>query len=296
MREVGLGPELLVGNRYRLVERVGVGAMGTVYRARDERSGREVAVKVIAEHLADEPLPVRRFRQEAELCASLAHPNVVAVLDAGVEPCDFMVMELVRGGDAGTLMRRRREQVTPGQAADIVAQVCKGLAHVHDQDVVHGDVSPGNILIRRSDGTAKLADFGLASGPSGGDPASRVPNVTGTPGYIAPEILGGADPSPLSDLYSLGVVAYRLLSGVPRVRLLDPHATVPLATAAPHLPPLAAIRPDLCRLLAGAVQQALSHDPAARQDSVAQFGAEMVDMHSAPIPLRSARTALAQAA
>jgi serine/threonine protein kinase len=171
-----------------------------------------------------------------------------------------------------------------------------GLAHVHGQDVVHGDVSPGNILIRRIDGTAKLADFGLASGASGGGPSSRVPNLIGTPGYIAPEVLGGARPSPLSDLYSLGVVAYRLLAGPSLVRVRGPHATVPLATAAPHLPPLAAARPDLCRLLTGAVQQAVSHDPAARQDSVARFGAQVVDMHGAPLRLQRAGVALAEVA
>jgi eukaryotic-like serine/threonine-protein kinase len=233
------------GGRYRLLERVGGGGMATVYRARDERLKRTVAVKVIDEHLSFDSASVRRFRQEAQLCAGLAHPNVVAILDAGVEPRDFTVMEYVPGVDAGKRLRSRG-RLTLGEAVHVVAQVCEALAYAHDQDVVHQDVSPRNILIRQPDFTAKLADFGFA----------------GTPGYVAPEILRGADPSPQSDLYSLGVVAYRLLAG-------------PEPTAPPRRP-LAEVRPRLPRRLSDALQQALAEEPAARQRSVAEFRAQLV--------------------
>jgi serine/threonine-protein kinase len=260
--------------------------MATVYRAWDERLKRDVAVKVIAEHLIRDPVSVRRFRAEAELAAHLVHPNVVAVLDAGVVPRDFIVMEFVDGVDAGTLQRRAR--LTPGQAVHVVAQVCDALGYVHGQGVVHHDVAPRNILIRRPDGTAKLADFGLASAAARGV-ASGVRDVMGTPGYVAPEILGGARPSPRSDLYSVGVVAYRLLAAPSGMRARDPKATVPQVTAAPRMPPLAEVCPELPGHLTEAVDQAMARDPGARQASVGQFCAQLVE--SAPPRLELAGAA-----
>lgn len=286
------GPGRLAGGRYRLLERLGVGGMATVYRARDERLKRDVAVKVIAQHLARDREFVRRFRGEAELCAGLAHPNVVAVLDAGAEPRDFIVMELVKGVDAGTL--QRRGSLKPGQTVHLVAQVCDALAYVHEQGVVHHDVSLRNILISQPEGTAKLADFGLASRPAGGAPRA-VPGVMGTPGYVAPEILSGAGPSPRSDIYSVGVVAYRLLAGRPGVRPRDPRATALAATALPRMPALGDVRPDLPRRLIESVEQAVARDPGARQGSAAQFGAQLVEAQSAPLRLERGGAALPEA-
>jgi serine/threonine protein kinase len=285
-------PGRLVGGRYRLLERIGSGGMAIVYRARDERLKRDVAVKVIATHLAHDPPFVRRFRREAELCARLAHPNVVAILDAGVEPRDFIVIELVDGLDAHTLLRRRR--LTPGETVHVLSQVCDGLAHAHGQDVVHHDVSPRNILIRDRDGTAKLADFGLASDALD-VPSTRVTDIMGTPGYVAPEVLLGAAPSPRSDLHSLGVVAYECLAGPSAVRPGDAGATAPMATAAPRMAPLAVVRSDLSRALTDAVQQALAHEPGARQDSVAEFRAQLLDGQGAPLQLPRGKPALPKA-
>jgi serine/threonine-protein kinase len=244
----------LVGGRYRLLERAGVGGMSTVYRAWDERLKRHVAVKVLAEWLARDPASVRQFRREAQLAARLSHPNIVAILDAGGQPRDYIVMELVDGEHAGALVQRRK-QLAPREIVHVVVQACDALAYAHGRGVVHHDVSPRNILIRRSDRAVKLADFGIAS--DGLDtPAAEPASVTGTPGYMAPEVLQGAGPSPLSDLYSLGVVADRLLGGR--------SAT------------------------SEAVQRAMAPDPAARQDSVTEFRAELLDGESAPLLLPSA--------
>jgi eukaryotic-like serine/threonine-protein kinase len=267
----------LVGGRYRLVERLGAGGMATVYRARDEQLGREVAVKVIGERHALDPLFVRRFRWEAQLGARLAHPNIVAVLDAGTQPRDFIVTELVRGLDAATLLGRRA-RLTPGEIVDIVVQVCDALAHAHARGVIHLDVSPGNVLIAEADGTAKLADFGLAS-EAIESPVGRVRRVMGTPGYVAPEITCGAKPTPRSDLYSLGAVAYRLLLG-PEVPSVDPGCTAPLPTAVPRRPPLSEGLPGLPRGMYEAVQQALAPEPDARQESVAEFRAQLLGGHT----------------
>ena len=213
----------LVGERYRLLGRIGAGGMATVYRARDVRLARDVAVKIIAERFAREPLFVRQFRREAELCARLSHPNIVTVLDAGVVPRDFIVMELVEGMDAGALLKRHGPP-TAGETAHLVVQTCEALAHSHDHGVIHQDVSPHNILIRWPDAAVKLADFGLASDCL--NPTARR-ETGGTPGYIAPEVLGGESPSPRSDLYSLGVVAYRLFAGSTPAGPDDPEPTAP---------------------------------------------------------------------
>ena len=292
----------LLGGRYRLLERVGAGGMAVVYRARDERLKRDVAVKVIGERLARDPLFVRRFRREAELSARLGHPNIVTVLDAGVVPQDFIVMELVQGVDAGTLLEKEG-RLTPGEAVHVVAQICDALAYAHDQDVLHHDVSPRNILLSWPDCTAKLADFGLASDPLD-SPARPATGVTGTPGYVAPEILRGATPSPKSDLYALAVVAYRLLTGAARAGSGDPGATAPLPTASPRMAPLAEARPGLPRRLSEAVERAMADDPKARQDSVAHFRTELVGQppgalgqRPVPVPLRkTARGELRSAA
>jgi serine/threonine-protein kinase len=267
----------LLGGRYRLVERLGAGAMATVYRALDEQLERDVAVKVIGERHARDQLFVRRFRWEAKLGARLAHPNIVAVLDAGAQPRDFIVTELVRGLDAATLLHRRG-RLTPGETIDIVVQVCDALAHAPGRDVVHLDVFPSNVLIAEADGTAKLADFGLASDALE-SLTGRIRGVMGTPGYVAPEILRGARPSPRSDLYSLGAVAYRLLLG-PELPSADPGCTAPLTTGVRRMPPLSEGRPGLPRGMSEAVQQALAPEPDARQESVAEFRAQLLDGHT----------------
>lgn len=267
----------LFGGRYRFLERLGAGGTATVYRARDERLARDVAIKVLAERLVRDPFSVRRFRREGQIGARLEHPNIVATLDAGVVPRDFIVMELVEGLDAGTLLRRDRPP-TPGEAVHVLAQISEALAYAHDHGVVHQDVSPHNILIRSRDATAKLADFGLASDPV--DRESRR-DTGGTPGYIAPEVLCGEPPSPRSDLYSLGVVAYRLLAAPPP-RPGAPDATAPLVTQARRVR-LVDARPGLPRALSEAVQRAAADDPDARQESAAEFRAELIGALRAPL-------------
>jgi serine/threonine protein kinase len=269
----------LVGGRYRLLDRVGAGGMATVYRARDERLAREVAIKMIAERFVREPGFVRRFRREAQISARLSHPNVVSVLDAGFAPRDFMVMELVEGVNASTVLKRG-DGLTAGEAVHLIAQVCEGLAHAHDRGVIHQDVSPHNILIRSADATAKLADFGLASDSL--DQAARR-ETGGTPGYIAPEVLRGAPPSPRSDLYSLGAVAYKLLAGPSPSRCNGPMSTAPLVTAVARHVPLAEARPCLPRSLSEAVERAVADDPDARQESVADFRAALMTAPRVPV-------------
>ena len=158
-----------VGSRYRLLEPLGAGRTAEVYRARDERLQRDVAVKVIAEPLAHDAAAVRLFRREAELWARLAHRNVAAVLDAGSRPREYIVMELVDGPDLGAL--------PTASAPAVVLQIREALEHAHGRGVIHGDVAPRNILIARRDGTAKLIDLWQAVEGFDGDSDLEALNV-----------------------------------------------------------------------------------------------------------------------
>jgi serine/threonine protein kinase len=258
------GTPTALGGRYRVLEKLGAGATADVYRARDERLRRDVAAKVIVDWLAHDSPSIRRFRREAELCARLAHPNVAAVLDAGHRPREYIVMELVDGRDAAMRLEED-EPLAPVEVVDVVAQICDALGHAHARGVLHCDVAPRNILIGQRGGTVKLVDFGAAVDARG---AGAGVGVMGTPGYVAPEIIRGGGPSPQSDLYSLGVVAYRLLGGPP--------------TAASRLPALADVRPELPRRLTALVDRAMAVRPAARPASAEEFRRGMLETQAEP--------------
>jgi eukaryotic-like serine/threonine-protein kinase len=255
-----------------------------VYRAQDQRLRRDVAVKVVAEWLAHDPATVRRFRREAELSARLAHRNVAAVLDAGSRPRDYIVMELVDGQDAATLLKQD-QLLTITHAVDVLVQISDALEHAHGRGVIHGDIAPRNILIGRRDGSATLVDFGLAVDRFG---AGHQGELMGTPGYVAPELVRGGGPSPHSDLYSLGVVAYRLLGGPPPFRRRGREDTAARPSATASLPPLAEVRPDVPGSVTAIVASAMAASPAARPASVAAFRDRLRETRIAAAELQAA--------
>jgi serine/threonine-protein kinase len=202
-----------IAGRYRVEGRLGVGGMSTVMLAIDERLERKVAVKLLAEHLADDPTFVSRFKREALAAARLVHPNVVQVYDFGFDQATsqhFIVMEYVPGRSCAELLRDRGH-LDVEQAVDIVAQCCRGLDYAHRNGVIHRDVKPGNLLVSDS-GVVKLADFGIARAADQSS-ITQVGSVLGTAAYLSPEQARGDEAGPQADLYSLGVVAYQLLSG-----------------------------------------------------------------------------------
>ncbi len=203
-----------LADRYELGERLGVGGMSTVQVAFDRRLERDVAVKLLAEHLADDPQFVSRFRREALSAARLVHPNVVQVFDFGLDEESgrhYIVMEVVRG-QSGAEILRERGRLGVEEALDLVGQSCRGLDYAHRNGVVHRDVKPGNLL-RSDDGVVKLADFGIAKALSEESSITQVGSVLGTASYLAPEQARGEEAGPAADLYALGVVTYQLLSG-----------------------------------------------------------------------------------
>jgi beta-lactam-binding protein with PASTA domain len=197
--------------RYHVVERIAAGGMGEVFRAHDAVLSREVAIKVLHRSLAGDQAFVERFRREARAAATLNHPNLVAVYDWGsVDGIYYMVMEYVHGRSVRDLLNAH-VKLAPAQAAEVVRQTLQALEHAHAKGIVHRDLKPENILVT-PDGVVKLTDLGLARAFADGR-ATHAGAVTGTVQYLAPEQIRGEPADPRSDLYSLGIVTYELVTG-----------------------------------------------------------------------------------
>src|ERR671936_2219718 len=187
--------------------------MATVGRAFDSRLERYVAVKMLAEHLAEDGAFVNRFRREALAAARLVHPNIVQVFDFGLDESthrNFIVMEFVDGPSCAEMLREHGT-LPPNEAVDVLAQACRGLDYAHRNGVIHRDVKPGNLL-RNTENVVKLADFGIAKAAEQSD-ITKVGSVLGTAAYLSPEQARGEKAGPAADLYALGVVTYQFLSG-----------------------------------------------------------------------------------
>ncbi|MEO3819671.1 protein kinase [Plantactinospora sp. B24E8] len=205
----------VLGGRYRLEEQLGQGGMAVVWRARDEVLGRSVAVKLLAGPHARDPVSRRRIRHEARAAAALSHPNIAQVYDygesvTGLTCLPYVVMELVPGP---TLEQRiAAEPVPPKLAFRICAEVAAALTAAHTQGLVHRDIKPGNVLLPPSG--AKVVDFGIAAAVSPDSEAAEWGDeLLGTPGYLAPERITGDAVEPASDVYGVGLLLYRLLTG-----------------------------------------------------------------------------------
>ncbi len=267
----------VLAGRYELGGRLGVGGMSTVVSAFDDRLERDVAIKLLAEHLADDNQFVTRFRREALAAARLVHPNIVQVFDFGLDEAThrhYIVMELVRGQSGAEILRD--EGVLEVRAAlSIVAQACRGLEYAHRNGVVHRDVKPGNLL-RGEDGVVKLADFGIAKAFSDESSITQVGSVLGTAAYLAPEQAAGEQAGPAADLYALGVVTYQFLSG--RLPYEAQSLTELALKQQRELPPrLDELNPDVSPQLALAVDRALALDPRARPKSADDLRAALAD-------------------
>jgi len=250
--------------RYHVVERIAAGGMGEVFRAQDAVLSREVAIKVLHRSLAGDQAFVERFRREARAAATLNHPHIVAVYDWGsVDGIYYMVMEYVRGRSVRDLLNAN-VRLAPAQATDIVRQTLLALEHAHAKGIVHRDLKPENILVT-SDGVVKLTDLGLARAFADGT-ATRTGAVTGTVQYLAPEQIRGEPADPRSDLYSLGIVTYELLTG-----RLPFTGETPMSIAYKHLsdrvPPPSSLVDDIGDDVDGFVASATDRDRELRPES-----------------------------
>ena len=258
----------VLGQRYRLLERIDEGGAGEVWRARDERLERDVAVKILGEG-ADEAFRTR-FTDEARRAAVVAHPNVVTVFDEGQDgPDAYMVMEYVRGRTLRDVVEERGAMGTV-EAARIVAQVADALDAAHAAGVIHCDVKPANVILDER-GIAKLTDFGIARAARG--PAEH--ELIATPRYIAPERIEGKAPTSASDVYGLGLVAYELIAGRPPFDGVETEDLLRerLEGAPPSLrAAVAGLSPEIDLVIA----KALARDPAKRYQSAGQFARDLL--------------------
>ncbi|MCK6473686.1 MAG: protein kinase [Planctomycetes bacterium] len=198
---------------FKLVERLGEGGMGSVYKARDVLKERFVALKVLRKGLTITPEHIQRFQREGSAATELEHPNIVATYSFGVlKGIQYLAMEFVEGETLKSRIRRE-EKVPEPDALRIAAEIAKGLGHAHAHGLVHRDVKPENILLA-SGGAVKLADLGLAKSVYGDQQLTQTGQVVGTPSYLSPEQAQGEKvPDPRSDFYSLGATLYHALTG-----------------------------------------------------------------------------------
>jgi serine/threonine protein kinase len=263
----------VIAERYELLEICGTGGMSTVYKAHDQLLERNVALKVLHPHYGDDEEYVERFRREARAVAQLSHPNIVTVIDRGeADGHQFIVFEFIDGENLKELVGRTGP-LPVRRAIELAVAVAEGLAFAHEHGLVHRDVKPQNVLLN-GDGEAKVTDFGIARSLDVEHGVTQTGTVMGTSNYLSPEQASGKQVTPATDVYSLGVVLYELLT-----------AEVPfpgdnfVAVAMKHLndppPDVLERRPDVPLRLASAIDRALEKDPARRFTSMDEFASEL---------------------
>jgi eukaryotic-like serine/threonine-protein kinase len=281
---VAVGVQRVLADRYELGSPLGSGGMAIVYAARDRVLDREVAVKVLREQYATDPVFLARFTREARHVAGLPHPGLVTVFDAGVDGrTAFIVMELVHGRTLRDVLRADGP-LPVARAVGIAADVCEALDAAHQAGVVHRDITPGNILIA-DDGRTRVLDFGIARADRSGA-LTQTLTVVGTAAYVSPEQASAGPAGPQSDLYALGCVLTEMLTGAPPF-----SADTPVALLYRHVndtpPPPSARRAEVGPALDAVVGRLLDKDPARRPATAAQARLELL---AALTPLGVTRT------
>ena len=269
----------VLNKRYQLLETVGKGGMAVVYRAHDLMLERFVAVKVLREETSRDPTFQARFRQEAKAAANLSHPNIVTVHDFGLDHGQlFLVMEYVPGADLKTLIKQRGH-FSPEEAVPLIIQACAGIGYAHRSGLVHCDVKPQNMLVT-PDLRIKVTDFGIARALATIQPDEKSDVVWGSPQYFAPEQASGSAPAPASDVYSLGIILFEMLTGS-----LPFHADSAAELTRQHIeeepPPLSEMIPGISATLEQILTKVLSKEPSQRYRTADQLGRVLLNFGNA---------------
>ena len=273
----------VIDAKYKIIEILGTGGMGKVYRARRVRYDDEVAVKVLHKQYADEPSIIERFRREARAAARLHHPNIVTIYDDGEAQGDdapaYIVMELVDGVSLRDLLKRE-DKLEPERAISLMRDICAGVSAAHRHNIVHRDLKPDNIIVLppnedRESETVKVVDFGIAKlcDLGTGNTLTQTGTLIGTPYYMSPEQCRGESLDARSDVYSLGAMLYEMLSGAPPFTAETPAGVITKHLLDPP-PPLPA---ELCvhRSLENVIMRALAKEANLRQTDAAMLSREV---------------------
>src|SRR5437867_13397628 len=262
-----------LGN-YQILEEIGRGGMGVIYRARQRHSRRVVALKRILSCHADSQETLMRFRREAQAAANLDHPNILPIYEVSEsEGLPFFSMKFAGGGsllEAAPMLRR-----DPRRAVTLMAKVARAVQYAHVQGILHRDLKPGNILLDGG-GEPLVSDFGLAKWLQPNSDLTRTPSIFGTPGYIAPEQVNGSNGNltPAADVYSLGAVLFHLLTGRPP--FTGEHALKVIQQASERpAPKLRSVAPALDRDLETICAKCLEHEPHARYRSAGELADDL---------------------
>jgi eukaryotic-like serine/threonine-protein kinase len=274
---------VIVADRYRIIEPIGRGGMGVVYKVEHARIGKLMAMKLLTGELTRDRDLVERFKREALMASQLSHPNTVQVFDFGnSEGLTYLAMEYLRGEDLGRIVRKNGSLST-ARTAKIVIQICSSLAEAHDKGIVHRDLKPENIFILRGqsgDDVVKVLDFGLAKlreSSELGEVTTRGA-IVGTPFYMSPEQIRGEPVEPRSDVYSLGALTYACLTGQPVFDAPTPMAILTKhLTDEPQSPTLRAPSLGIRRSTSAIVMKALCKDPERRFQSVRELQQALVE-------------------
>lgn len=277
----------LLSGRYRLVRPIARGGMADVWQGHDEILSRDVAVKVLQDRYATDAAFLERFRREAVAAARLAHPGVVATFDAGADGATtYIVMELVRG----TTLRQylaERGPLSPALALGITAQIADALAVAHRAGIIHRDIKPANVLLCDDGGKlprAKVTDFGIAKAAEGlGSDLTRTGTVLGTPRYLSPEQVEGAQPDARTDLYALGVVTFEMLTGRSPFEG-DSEMALAMARVSRSAPRVRELRPEVPRAVDDLVAELLATSPERRVPTAADL---RLDLEALLVSLRA---------
>ncbi len=262
--------DTILKGRYRLLAQQGSGGMAVIYKAQDLELSRMVAVKILRPSLTADPSFLTRFKNEARSVANLQHPNIVTIYDVGSDGAtQFIVMEFVDGQDLKKIIKTEGI-LTVDRALKIAIQICAGIGFAHRAQLVHADVKPQNILVPRGD-VVKVTDFGIAQAFSDTQPPEKQQVVWGSPHYFAPEQAKGEKPTPASDVYSIGIVMFEMLTGrLPYVG--GDQQQLALAHIRDRVPMVTEFNPSVPEALAQIVYKVMSKEPGMRYRTADQLG------------------------